>query len=324
MRHHPGMPRSASSRAAARRALDWLRALRSDPEAACAFARELAAAPADPESLHAAVDVLAAAPGPADLAPLRAAFAWLAAAPQRRDPGTLLRARVLETLAPVATREDFDLALRALQTVERTVNGSGEPLRAAALRLLARLDLEAAAAQAAITLAAGDAHPMSGEPALTAIRVLAAAERSEALVVAALATQLPAQLRAEAVRGLTTLDAGAMASFTSAALQAAAREPEIALALADLLLSHPAGDRAAGVFTQLLAAARGVELYASLAASIVAARKEWALLSLAAALEAETSAAKLAAAREALSLAPPLPAAARAAAIIERRLGPPA
>ncbi|GIW18515.1 MAG: hypothetical protein KatS3mg064_1672 [Tepidiforma sp.] len=99
-------------------------------------------------------------------------------------------------------------------------------------------------------------------------------------------------------------------------------EPELALALADLLLAHPSGERAAGALTQLLAAARGVELYASLAASIVAARSEWALVSFADALEAETGPAKLAAAREALSLAPPLPAASRAAAIIERRLGP--
>ncbi|MEJ5221568.1 MAG: hypothetical protein WHT63_06150, partial [Tepidiforma sp.] len=103
------MPRSPSSRAAARRALDRLRALRSDPEAAHAFARELLAAPADPETLLAAVDLLAAAPSPADLTPLRAAFAWLAAASKRRDPGTLLRARILDAIAPVATGEDLDL-----------------------------------------------------------------------------------------------------------------------------------------------------------------------------------------------------------------------
>ncbi|MCX7617724.1 hypothetical protein [Tepidiforma sp.] len=316
------MPGSASSRAAARRALDRLRALRPDPEAARAFARELLTVPADPETLLAAVELLAAAPAPADLAPLRAAFAWLAAAPKRRDPGTLLRARILDAIAPVATGEDLDLARAALSTVERTVNGSGEPLRAAALRLLARLDFEAAAAQAAITLAAGDARPMSGEPALTAIRVLAAAGRSEALVITALATPFPAPLRAEAVRGLVALEAAAFDAFTRAALPGFVAEPELALALADLLFAHPSGEQAAGALTQLLAAARGIELYASLAASIVAARSEWALVCFADALEAETGPAKLAAAREALSLAPPVPAAARAAAIIERRLGP--
>lgn len=158
-----------------RRMSDRLRALRTDPAQQRAYAAELLAGGDIGELLP---QVLAALGPPFDPAIRPALLARYTAldSNRRSDPGAYTRARLLSALAPIAIGDDLDLFVSAVERVERTTQEPMGPsaLRAAGLAGLEQLDPQSAIYFAMRLLADHEGTlEMTGEPALTAVRVLA-------------------------------------------------------------------------------------------------------------------------------------------------------
>jgi hypothetical protein len=87
-----------------------------------------------------------------------------------RDRGGLIREKIIRLLTAIRHRDDADLYLRGATTY----GGQGaQTLRAASLAGLLAVDPEQAAAYAVRLLGEPDTSPLSGEPSITALAVLA-------------------------------------------------------------------------------------------------------------------------------------------------------
>src|SRR5437868_3534750 len=157
--------------------LQALRELAADPAAQTALALKVLATDKDVQAIRAALDVLKRQPTPAARPVLRERFEYYAADGVRRDAGTYLRAAILQTLRPIALPDDLPLLERAAGTFEFLPPGRSEEgalLRSAALVTMDAVDPRLAAHYCIRLLADRYTSPLSGEPALTAVRVLAA------------------------------------------------------------------------------------------------------------------------------------------------------
>ena len=157
--------------------LPELRALAGDPAAQAALAQTILATDKDVQAIRAAVDVLKANPTPAARRVLRERFEYYAADGVRRDAGGYLRAAILQALRPIALPDDVPLLEQAAATYEFLPPGRsevGELLRSAALVALDAVDPKRAALHSIRLLADKHTATQSGEPAVTAARVLAA------------------------------------------------------------------------------------------------------------------------------------------------------
>jgi hypothetical protein len=93
-----------------------------------------------------------------------------------RDPGTYMRAAIMKALRPIVVADDEKMVVDAVCTYEFSAPAFTEEaalLRSTALVVLSDLDEEIAKYFATRLLADGYTEQMSGEPALTAVRVLA-------------------------------------------------------------------------------------------------------------------------------------------------------
>jgi hypothetical protein len=127
--------------------------------------------------LQPALRVLATRPEPAHRIVLVERYQFFDEDGPRRDQGCFVRAAILGVLRHLARQDDLPLLEQAARTYEFMPprrSEVGAALRASALLALADLDDELAAYHAVSLLL--DPHPsrMSGEPAVTSARVLAA------------------------------------------------------------------------------------------------------------------------------------------------------
>ncbi len=198
-----------ASAADLRRVADRLRALRSDP----ASQREYAAELLDQGDLGELLPQVLAALGPPFDPLIRPALVarYVAFDTNRRnDPGAYNRARLLAALAPIATSDDLDLFVSAAQREEKSMQEPNGPsaLRAAGLAGLEQLDPQSALFHAMRLLAdAEKTLEMTGEPAVTAVRVLANLGQENVLYYHALTAGRMANSEAlgEAIRSLVNL-----------------------------------------------------------------------------------------------------------------------
>lgn len=156
--------------------LAQLRSLASDPQAQAAYAVTLLQPRQRRDVLLAALQVLAQEPVPEARPALLQIYQNLAAIGPKRDPGAYMRRALIDALRPVATPADVPWLYEAVTTYEFLPPDFKEDailLRAGALLVLNQLD-DTLAGYAAVRLLV-DEHtgPMSGEPAVTAARVLA-------------------------------------------------------------------------------------------------------------------------------------------------------
>ena len=154
-----------------------LRELADRPGEQAALARGLVARTPSPQVLRAALDVMATAPPDELHETLVQRYQVLDADPIHRDAGGYLRALLLDALRPVALPSDLPLLERAVTTYEVLPTSPEDvtgPLRAAALVILAAQDDLLAGYHAVRLLFDMRTAAMSGEPAATAARVLAA------------------------------------------------------------------------------------------------------------------------------------------------------
>jgi hypothetical protein len=198
--------------------------------------------------LLAALKVLARYPNPAAREPIRQLFEHFSADGRKRDPGAFTRRAVLDAWRHVALPADVPLILQVVNTYEFLPPGFKEDailLRTGALLILNELDDTLAGFEATRLLIDGFSDPMSGEPALTAVRVLASQEQTLPLYLYAMQANdaaLP-EIVSECLRSLTGAPAALLPGII--ARHGKAESAVIRIGLCDLLICHEAGAQAA-------------------------------------------------------------------------------
>ena len=284
-----------SNSATARRASDRLMALRGDPAARAAFALEvLESEETNFDVVFRCAEVLAADPLVGARPALLRRYRELADTP-RRDPGAFTRAAIVRALRDISTAEDADIFDRAATTFEPSMQEAGGPtlLRAAGMAALQRLDPKRAAIRAAQSLAdAGRTSVNSGEPALTAAKVLAANGEDLALLLFVLSTKHGhEEVVAECLRWLRDLPAYALQPVVerysgnrreamdlgemleaAAGRHSASQREIVLLGYSDLLIDHEPDAFLASALRQLLGSST-VDVYRYAVTAIIASHR---------------------------------------------------
>ena len=319
------MKRRISSASEARRKVDRLRALRADSAALHDFAIEVLGDEGSPELVKLALESLGEQIRPADGPILRSLYDDFDRAARTRDPGGAVRVEVLKALWHLRSGEDVALAMRARSTRERTPQGNGEMIRAAGLALLGALDPAKGCLEAVLVLGRDDADllvassPMTGEPALTAVRLLASQQETNALLFYLLSGKAPtSDVVGETLRGLTSLDFPTLEPVLMSLVQ---REDDgLLVAVCDVLVELPPSPGLAPLVRKLLDSPSRGEVYEFLDSSIVASRRMDLVELIIESLPTEMSQKRLRAALEALRLAPKTAELESALATLETRL----
>jgi hypothetical protein len=271
-----------------------------------AYGMKLVRARRNKQITESALRVLAASPhlDRSIYAALVEEYAYYNADGPRRDPSSPVRTALLGALLPIVHPDDMPLLEAAATTYERIPPGFREEAgmqRAAALRALAAIDRELAAFYASRLLfePMGFMAVMSGEPQLTAMRVLAMLGH-EPLIYAYVmretedSEETVAEALSEGMRRLMGIPESLLAGIIA---RHRAGQNDMALAgLFDLLLTHPAGSQHYSFLTEYLAETRNYGLYGYVMTALVASRQPGArdlLLRLAAREEAPRKAAIL-------------------------------
>ena len=221
-----------------------LRSLASEPQAQAELAASLLDIKNGMEVMLAVLKLLEQTPRLSARPALLTTYTHFDQIGEKRDPAANLRAAILRAARSVLLPADVPLLQRAVTTYvfpPPTRKEEGALVRSAALLALAEVDECLARFHAARLLVDEHTDPMSGEPALAAVRVLSAL--NEPLALYAYVMQPLARLQAEVVSeclcNLTTvpvsLVAGLSERFSSSPIAG------VLVGLFDLLLRHREG-----------------------------------------------------------------------------------
>lgn len=268
--------------AAARAQLDALTALADDPEAQCELAVSYVQTSKDMEVLRPALAVIQAQADPALRPVLHEKYAWCEQSPERHDSGGFVRASIIRALQPIIHYDDLPILQRALLSYQTV--GLYEvcaEVRAAALNALADLEPELATFYA-VRFLRDPLNSNSGEPALSAVRLLAAQQQLAPLFGYAAfpptAGDLPewrsgiVEITSEALRNLVDLPASLVPLLIKEYVKS--EDEQILLGLYDLLLAHPARTQWRPVIENFLRNTRLMDLYALVVTQIVVSRDD--------------------------------------------------
>lgn len=255
----------------------------------------------DAAVIKATLAVLGAGEAPGLRPLLLRKYAYCAGDPARRDQGGGIRVLILQTLRPLATADDIPLLERAASTYEFLFGEAAGDLRAAALIVLNEVDDRLASFHCVRLLSDPHTSTMSGEPAVTAARILAAQGQLLPLYDYLLrGAGGVAEVRGECLRSLAALPASLLPAMIEKYI--AGEDEIVLLGLFDLLLRR---DDRADYLPNLVGFLRETRLYNSyryLITAIVASREEAFIDSLAPLLAAEPDRQKRALLEEVLAL----------------------
>jgi hypothetical protein len=230
----------------------------------------------NPEAIASAVGMLGDSADPRIRQVIAQKYETLNAEPRRRDSGCFQRTALVRALRGRATPDDTRLLEMALWTIEIIGRfDAATDLRAAALVTLNDVDGALASFHAVRLLS--DAHEMSGEPAVTAARLLAIREQLLPLYGLVASGGGTPEVRAECLRGLT----GLPVSLVTHLLEQYRDENDstVMVGLFDLVLGHRSRAEFAGFIASVLDRTQAVDLYRFVVNSIVA-RRDPALIAL--------------------------------------------
>jgi len=231
-----------------------LRSLGPDPDRQAAYAASLLVPETPRNALQAALEILARSPVPEARSTLVALYRHFAANGPKRDPGSYLRSGIVHALRKVALAEDAALLAQAAQAVERlppAFKDEAAPLRGAGLVALAGVDDGLAVCLAARLLVDPDADPQSGEPSVTAARVLASLDAPAPLyLVATMEGGAPPEAVSECLRQMTALPVALVPGLIDRFGKA--HDPAILVGLCDLLVGHREGPLGLDTLRRLL------------------------------------------------------------------------
>lgn len=270
-----------------------------------AFALELLASERGLQVSQAALQVLEENPVPAARPVVLERYVYCDASGNKRDPGGYLRSAILRVLRQIPRRDDIALLERAAWTYE-FMPGADEvcwSIRANALIGLSDLDPELASYHSVRLLYDANTSKMSGEPAVTAARILAVQGRVLPLYAFAIdPTPRSSEARSEALRSLTHLPDSLLPSLVEKHRDS--DDGIVLVGLFDLLLEHPAGAAFTDFIRDFLRATRLHDVHRYLVTTIVARRHQALLPSLRELARTESDPRKLENLTEALSLSP--------------------
>jgi hypothetical protein len=258
-----------------------LRALADQPEAASALAVTILEGNHDKDVLLAALKVLAEHPTDAGRPALRKLYDCYSRDKGKHDQGGYFRRAVLDAARTVARPADAGWLAQACETYEFWPPDFAEDavlIRAAALLALVEVDDEQARYHAVRLLVDPFTARMTGEPAVSAARVLGALGETAPLYLVAcqnmphdrggVVTVFP-EVTAECLRHLTslptTLAEGLLARYVTTSSSI------IRMGLFDLLLNHRAGPLGRVQLVRFLNETTDVDIYRYLVMSIVLA-----------------------------------------------------
>lgn len=264
--------------------LRQLDALASTPEEQARYALELLQTDRSVQVVAAAIDIFVGQREPAARPTLLRLYAFYDADWLRRDPGGQLRSAILKALRHTATRDDLPLLERAATTYEFMPPGRSEcaeAIRAAAVVTMNEVDDELASYHCARLLAEARlrpavdevTRPQSGEPAATAIRVLASQSRLLPLYSYVLQPEGSyAEVVSEALRCLIGLPESLLPPLVERLRET--DDEIVLLGLFDLILGHEASATFADFVGDFLRTTRQYDVYRYLVAAIVASRSK--------------------------------------------------
>ncbi len=155
----------------------------------------------------------------------------------RRDPGGNVRIAILRALRPITQHDDIPLLERAVSTYEFLYGEAASDLRAIALLLLNEVAPDLAGYHAVRLLVDEHTSTMSGEPAVTAVRVLAAQHQFPSLYALVMQNQpRPGEVLAESLRSLTSIPSSLLPAVVEK--YGPSKDEVVLLGLFDLLLEH--------------------------------------------------------------------------------------
>lgn len=262
-----------------------LRALADDPAAASALAVTILESNQSKDVLMAALKVVIGHPTEAARPVLRRLYERYSRDKGKHDQGGYFRRLVLDAARSVARPADAGWLAQACETYEFWPPDFAEDavvIRAAALVALAEVDEEQAQYQAARLLVDPFTARMTGEPAVSAARVLGALGETLPLYLMVCqnmpherttgAVTATPEVIAECLRQLTSLPAPLVTKLL--AHYAATPSALIRMGLFDLLLNHREGPLAREHLVRWLDATTDVDVYRYLVMSIVATAHE--------------------------------------------------
>jgi hypothetical protein len=256
----------------------------------------------NPEAIASAVGTLGDSADPRIRQVIAQKYETLNAEPRRRDSGCFQRTALVRALRGRATPDDVALLETALWTHEIIGRfDAASELRGAALVTLNDVDGGLASFHAVRLLS--DAHEMSGEPAVTAARLLAMREQLLPLYGLVASGGGTPEVRAECLRGLT----GLPVSLVTHLLEQYRDEKDstVIVGLFDLVLGHPSRSEFAGFTASVLDRTQSIDLYRFVVNSIVASRDAVLIALLRRADGPAENSPKGTVLREALGLMPP-------------------
>lgn len=252
-------------------ALAHLRTLADQPAEQFALALKVVAKERNPDAVIAAAKVLELAGDERARPALLGRYAHCAHDGAHRDPAGTIRIALLRALRSVALPDDAPLFARAASTYEFRFGEVAGDLRAAGLLALGDIDQTSAGFHAVRLLYDPHMSRMSGEPAVTAARVLADLGQPLPLYACVIReSELPSEVLGECLRGLTEMPAALVRSLVERFRDS--RDEVLLLGLYDLLLEHPARDEFAPIVRDFLHTTPLSDLYASVVATLVAKR----------------------------------------------------
>lgn len=285
IRARPEMTRSRQATKQAAK-IERLQALTTQPNQQAKYAAQLLAKERDRAAIQAAIVVLAAGDNPGLRPLLLRRYEDCDRDGVRRDPGGVIRIALLEALRPLARPDDVALLERAATTYEFLYGEATGDLRAAALLTLNEVDDALAGFHSVRLLTDEYTSMMSGEPALTAARVLAS--QGQVLPLYAYVSREQdgiADVLAESFRSLTAIPASLLPPLVER--YGKSDDEIVLLGLFDLLLAHDARADFVGFVFDFLRATALHNIYRYLISALIAGRDEAAIAELSAMARAE-------------------------------------
>jgi len=256
--------------------LQQLRALATTPREQAAYAMALLDQRNGAETVLTALQALQRTPLPAAREPLWQLYHYYSERGQRQDPAAYLRAAILRALREIVLPADIEQLASVTNTFvfpPPDFKEEGAMLRSTALLALNELEDELGRYHAVRLLANEHTDAMSGEPALTAAKVLAT--HNEMLPLYFYVMQDGARTLPEVVSAclsnLVTLRADLVPGLV-ARYQESANEV-ILVGLFDLLLNHQAGPQAMPFLEQFLASSPHFDAYRYLVVTMATSGK---------------------------------------------------
>jgi hypothetical protein len=241
-----------------------LKDLADSPKEQAACALELLEKERDRQVLGEALAVLKEVPTLEARPVLVDRYQYYAADGPKRDAGATLRSAILYALRPFVRQDDRVLLEKAALTYEQMPSrhdAEGGLLRSVALTLLNDLDEALAGYYAVKILVDKVTSEMSGEPALTAAKILAGQGNYLPLYQYLLldASQTNSEVSAVCLRSLERAPDNILATLVARYRHSSSEG--IQLGLFDLLLAHPSGPQYCAIFSDFLKSTTSFEMY---------------------------------------------------------------